>query len=714
MLEGRTEVLTTEQFRFSKPEVARFFNLSLSRRELAAEMQRSGGWPIALQVARNQLERGAKGDNSVVQGFAENWIESRLFSGLGQDERDFLLDVGLFDWMDAALLDEVLQRVDSMHRLESMQVLAGLLEPVDSGATESWRLHPLVRGHCAERRRREDPLRFRAVSWRIAEALMRRGNTVLAMHHAIRGGDPVLAGRILERAGGVRLWIREGFVPIRAADRYLTEDTVSTRPRLALVRCLVLLMSRRLDEARKLLDEVAATSGADAGYGRDADFELLVDECIVRGAVALYGAERMDSDWVGGLSGAYARLTESRRLDPVTHGHMEYALCVLHQLRAEFNPALEHLAEARRLLAQSQYMRTHAELLRGQVAMAQGHVQEAESHYRTARRMARKNSVLDPMVPVAAEVMLQELALECDRVSSASEMRRAPRKLMTSCVPFSVLVAAGGVVIERELGAGRTAEALASANELLEYVRTVGLTSVARHLAALRISVLVDAERVGDAERAWRLENLPEDPEGCVDLTGQSWREMEAVACARLRYLVGNGRFDDGRLLARALISVAVERRLRRTLMRALALSVVLERRAGEPESAAGHLEKYLHLFAKSPYAWPLVMERADCEPVVTTFLDRNPDSPIRESARSLLAAIRRVADVRELVLGERERMVLERLASQRDKQIAAALGLTVHGLRYHMRKLFTRLGVHTRADAVRRARELGLIPDDS
>ena len=503
-------------------------------------------------------------------------------------------------------------------------------------------------------------------------------------------------------------------MPVQAADRYLTEDTVSTRPRLALVRCLVLLMSRRLDEARKLFGDVAATSGAGTGDGRDADFEFLVDACIVRGAIALYGAERMDSDWVRGLSGAYARLAESRRLDPVTHGHMGYALCVLHQLKAEFEPALERLAGARKLLAQSQYMRTHAEMLRGQVAMAQGHVQEAESHYRTARRLARKNTVLDPMIPVAAEVMLQELALECARVSSAAELRGTPRMLMTRCVPYSVLVAASGLVIELKLGAGRTAEALATANELLEYVRAVGLTSLARHLAALRIAVLVDAGRVGDAERAWPLENLPEDPADCVDLAGQGWREMEAVACARLRCLVASGRFDDGRRLARELRLVAVERRLRRTLMRALALSIVLERRAGEPESAVGHLEEFLGLFVESPYAWPLVRERAVCEPVVTMFLDRNPDSPFREGARSLLTGIRRVVHVRDMVLSERERMVLLRLERQRDKQIAAALGLTVDGVRYHMRKLFAKLGVGTRADAVRRARETGLIPDDS
>ena len=714
VLDSRAEVFTTEQLRFSKSEVARFFNLSLSRRQLAAEIERSLGWPFALQISRNQLERGADGDTGIARDLVENWIESRLFAGLGRDDRDFLLDVGLFDWMDAALLEEVLQRVDSMRRLESMRVLAGLLESVGSGAIEGWRLHPLVRGYCAERRLQENPRRFRVVNRRIAETLMRRGDTVSAVHHAVKGGDPESIGRILEQAGGVRLWVREGFVPIRAADRYMNEGIIATRPRLALVRCLVLLMSRRLDEARTLFREVAVTSAAGAGDGRDTDFEFLVDACIVRGVMALYGAEPIGSDWVRGLSDDYVRLLESRRLDPVTHGHMEYALCVMLQLKAEFDAALEHLARGQQYLAQSRYMSTHAEILRGQVAMARGRVQDAESHYRSARQMARKNRVLDPMAPVGAEVMLAELALECGRVSSAAELRGVSRVLMATCAPFSGYAGASGPVIELMLRAGRTAQALATADELLEHVRRVGLTALARYLAALRISVLVFAGRVGEAERAWRVEGLPEDSGGCVDLTGQSWREMEVVACARLRWLVASGRFDDGRHLARELRSVAVERCLRRTAMRALALSIVLEQRAGEPVSGVRHLEEFLSLFAESPYAWPLMQERAICEPVVAEFLDRKPDSQYRESARSLLAAIRGVDDVRDLVLSERERAVLVRLADQRDKQIAVALGLTVDGVRYHMRKLFTRLGVRTRADAVRRARELGLIPDDS
>ena len=60
--------------------------------------------------------------------------------------------------------------------------------------------------------------------------------------------------------------------------------------------------------------------------------------------------------------------------------------------------------------------------------------------------------------------------------------------------------------------------------------------------------------------------------------------------------------------------------------------------------------------------------------------------------------------------LTERQKTVLGRLAGQQDKEIAAALGMTPHGVRYHIRAIFGKLGVHRRTDAVRRARALGLL----
>ena len=209
VLDGRAEVLSADDLRFTGAEAADFFEGKLSGRRLDAVMSESAGWPFALRLARNEIERGAGDNPQASRKLVENWIESRLFDGLGALDREFLLDIGLFEWMDTALLDEVLERSDSIRRIDTMPVLAGLLEPVRDGEAEVWRLHPLVREHCARRRFRETPQRFRTVHRRIARALGRRGQTVAAMRHAVEAGDPALAGDLLEAAGGVRLYHRE-------------------------------------------------------------------------------------------------------------------------------------------------------------------------------------------------------------------------------------------------------------------------------------------------------------------------------------------------------------------------------------------------------------------------------------------------------------------------------------------------------------------------
>ena len=280
--------------------------------------------------------------------------------------------------------------------------------------------------------------------------------------------------------------------------------------------------------------------------------------------------------------------------------------------------------------------------------------------------------------------------------------------------PFQAYAAASGVALDRALADTGAEGALAALEEMLDYVRSVGLPALARYLSAMRVSLLVEACRPGEAQRCWREDGLPEDARACLDLEGQTWREMEALSCARLRLAIARGRFDEARGFAAGLRSATADRCLRRTLMRALTLSVVLERRAGDAGAAGRHLAEFLALFAETDYARPAVRERRACAPAVERFLDEAGDSPLREPARALLAAMRDADAGTDpaLRLSGREREILHRLEGQRDKAIAAELGLTPHGVRYHIRGLFAKLEVRSRGDAVRRARELGLLPD--
>ena len=81
------------------------------------------------------------------------------------------------------------------------------------------------------------------------------------------------------------------------------------------------------------------------------------------------------------------------------------------------------------------------------------------------------------------------------------------------------------------------------------------------------------------------------------------------------------------------------------------------------------------------------------------------------DHASGIEAAATPPADAPAEVLSERELAVLRFLPTNLSAgEIGGELFLSVHTVKTHMRKLYAKLDVHTRADAVQRARALGLL----
>jgi DNA-binding CsgD family transcriptional regulator len=67
---------------------------------------------------------------------------------------------------------------------------------------------------------------------------------------------------------------------------------------------------------------------------------------------------------------------------------------------------------------------------------------------------------------------------------------------------------------------------------------------------------------------------------------------------------------------------------------------------------------------------------------------------------------------VRSLGISARELKVLEELAAGRsNKEIAARLGVSPNTVKTHVARLFEKLGAKRRTDAIKQARELGIVP---
>lgn len=711
---GDGEILFADDLRFSKPDVARFFGPRATRREIASFARESSGWPIALRILKNEQRDGIRKDANAGKDIAENWMESRLLRGVSETDRDLLLDASLFEWIDSGLLDDVLETSDSQRRIEAIPALAGLLESVRGETADTLRLHPLIRGHCAKWRFRETPDRFRRIHLRIAKALARRGETVAAMRHANEAGDSRLIVDILESAGGTRLWIREGLAQLQVADGLLTAQLVEDHPRIALFRCFVMVMSGRFEEARRRYRDHAAKRRDFAESPVSKDIEYQLDDTIVHGALALYGCERMESKAVKTALASQERFTAIDEIDPLTRGFLEYGLCIGHNLKAEFGAALDRAQRALRCAPERHSaIRLYVNLQRGQVAMARGQVVQAECCYTRALDWARKNYLREPGAAAFGEGFAAELNLERNRISGIRTPAPSLEAQFDGSAPFASAAAQTGVILDLTRQRRGIDDALSAAEGMLVASREADLPMLVRYLASERVSLLVLAGRLEEAERAWRFDRLPRQVAGCLDLKGQSWREMEALACARLRLLIAREEFEAGRTFLHSLDSVATDRDLRRVGMRALSLAIVLEHTAGRPAAAERYLVRFLRLYGETDYARPFVRERTACLPLLETFVANKPESPEAAEARRLLTLFDRgeAPEQAEPSFSHRELQVLQRLGTLPDIEIAAALDITKAGVRYHVGNIFAKLGVHDRRTAVSRAGQIGLLP---
>ena len=713
LLQGRGIAIAVEDLRFGKPDVARFFGRRLSRGELTEITETSRGWPIALCIHRNVRGRGASTD---VQEIAANWIESRLWHGLSGEDQDLVLDIGLFDWIDADLVDEVLP-VGSMRRIGTIPALAGLVQSV-GGTSLAMYLHPLVRQYCTARRLRETPERYRSIHRALAEVVAHSGNVVVAMRHAVEAQDSRLVGEIVEDAGGFRIWLLEGLVRLRSVEELLTSEVLALFPRLGLLRCIGLIIAGELEASRDVYADLHAQT---EGFTRDRDGgnnrELQIDDVAFRYLLASCGCQGIASPEMTALASSVQDIADDGDLDPFLQGIAKHATGEIELARANLGRAQGWLTRARaQLVRKSRYMTMHVDWRLGTLAMVEGRVDDAARLYARAQRTAKDGFLQEAGPTVIADVLATELNLERSKIASPTRRRhKAPDVLAESGAWLDTYAAAIEASVQLALEDGRPADAAEEIEQASVFAARTERTTLTRCLVSWRVSLLVAADRTEEAERLWSEAGLPEDVDTLVDLDCQTWREMEAISCAALRLYTAQSRFDAARELADAMLAVCADRGLKRTRMRGLALAMVLEHRAGNPTGACARLAEYIGLFADTDYVRPLVREREISLVTMNALLESGIERRLHNAVASLRGVLenrpRERSDDDVPTLTVREHEILQRLERWRDKEIGAALDLSEDGVRYHVKKIFQKLSVKSRFEASHRARSMGILP---
>ena len=706
VLAGSAVVVSTEQLRFSRSEIGQFFGGSLTRKELTETVERTAGWPVAVRIDRTMQTVGSAEGIERGKALTRNFLDARLLRRLSDRDRALLLDLAVFDWVDADLVDEVLESTDTRLRVEGLLALDGLLTPLDRNDAVR-RLHPFVKEHCLRLLSERDPVRKRDLHRGIAEALARRHQLIPAWRHAAATGDRPFLGEMMERVGIFRMWLRDRMTCLAAADRFLTPALLEEFPRLALIRCVARRLRLQFDEARALyrttkprLDDMAGRRGEEYLPA------MLIDRLFTE--VSLVGAHfRADRDANRAEIEAVARGSAPAEAALLACG-LHISSCISDYQTARFETCRQHGLAALSQMGQDGYR--HGEIFvnlhLGMAAMSQGRVEEAANRYAIARRGTRTYFASDAALATITDALVIELDIERYR-TKAIEQRTVTGLTELRGAWLDAHAAAVGVAAELTLARHGADVGIEFLTQEIAKVRAMGLATIVRYASALCSFFLVEAGRADRAEQVWQDERLPADVADLIDLDRQSWREMEVSSCARIRLLTELGDRDAARDLANRLRGIASERGLTRTLMRALVLSMTID---ADTDRAVEPLVEFLRLTRSTDYLRPLVRHRDVSRRLLTRLLDKDPEPEVHEAARAALGHLDGPPRPSAPVFSAREQAVLAELGKGlRNREIADRLGISEDGVRHHLKNIYRKTGTTDRSDAVRRATSMGL-----
>jgi LuxR family maltose regulon positive regulatory protein len=689
-LTGELTEIRAAELEFTVAEAGELLGGVVSEPDVARLHARTEGWAAGLRLAALSLGRHEAPARFVAEFSGSertvaDYLLGEVLAVAPDDVRHLLLRTCILERVCGPLADALTGRDDGARLLGALEEANAFVVAVDV-AREWFRYHHLLSDLLRLELRREAPGEIPELHRRAAGWLEEHGHHVEAIRHALAARDRELAGELLGRH-----WFQlvlDGEEATLASLLAALPDTSDAE--VAAIAAAGHLVDRGWAEADALLAAARRAVGD------------VPPERRGRTEATLATVELLRARLVGDLgaidAGADALLRGEADPELRALGLMNLGVAETWTLRLA--DAVPHLEEALALAKQtgSPYIEISCLTALGAVANLRQRLDEADSRFDQAIAIAeRLGWATHPVIAVASMLRAQVL-LDRGRVAEAEPwLERAERILAGGREPAATV-------------------ALWHAKGILEYYRGDFAGAAAAFQAGERmVDVLRAPHLLAGLEAQWQLRALlaagDAGPARAALATsredGPHWCNLEA------RVRLADGDAPGAAAAVAPVLATPVPEFLVNMEVEALLLDGVARLRMGDPAAAERSVERALALTAPEGRVWipstvPGARELLTAHPVHRTA---HP-----EHLRRLLdhlAGIEPapVAAAPAEALSERELSVLRLLPTNLSAaEIGGELFLSVHTVKTHMRRLYAKLDVHTRAEAVQSARALGLL----
>jgi LuxR family maltose regulon positive regulatory protein len=281
---GQMTEIRADDLRFTTEETSAFLNqtlgLTLDAGQVAALEARTEGWIAGLQLAALSM-KGTQDIAGFVSTFSGSnrhvidYLAEEVLTQQSQETQDFLHQTSILDRFCAPLCNVVTGRNDSDEMLRWLEQANLFLVPLDD-RREWYRYHRLFADLLRQRLLRSEPtlaleLRRRASQWYEQNGLIEE-----AIAHALKGEDAERAAFLIEQAAEPTL-MRGEFATFLSWVEALPAEVARARPLLHIYHTGIQLMNGlSLPVAEARLQEVMKAESSQTVSGAVATFQTLI------------------------------------------------------------------------------------------------------------------------------------------------------------------------------------------------------------------------------------------------------------------------------------------------------------------------------------------------------------------------------------------------------------------------------------------------------
>lgn len=726
LLEGRLYRYGPAQLAFDEGEISRLLGqhgmdarAPVPKALVDGLLERTQGWPAVLRLIAITLQDGEGRPDHLLQNLLERrqevteYLGKVLLSRLPERTARFLLGVALLRRFDAALAAATTGMDDAAALIEDLDRRAVPLS-ASSDAALPYALHPLVREFLLVRLRRDDPALMRALADRASRWLTTHQRIDAAIDLSLDAGDTDGAVALIDRFSRSAARHLGRHASFLYWCNKLPRDQLIRFPRIQVIRVWSLNVIRRYVEADQIL----------------ADLELAVEQAPAAerdGVRALVDLEQcvqltLRDQWIDLAPRVRNWLARWPQAD-VLHRGMAYTMMGCGEIASsEFESALDNLQNGHQLFeeAGAHYVQAWAGMWSASVMTKQG-------HYRQALRccdevVANVAARLGGQTP--AEIMVHGLRglllYELNRLDEAGvALEHGLTALIEQSSVDSLIM--GTVALARLQNARHmhldALETLAE-GEALGWSHDLPRLAIA--LATERIDLLLRQNEPVQAAELWRALKRTVQRRGstaCDLALGDKASRIDA----RLALL--GGAFGPAAEFVEPALAQAVRTGQKRKQVELLMLQALAAHGAQDAPLAFGRLRRALEIAMSEGYVRVFADEGEPLRILLAEFFEtqdtQDRRAAMREYVRILLDALTpetpRDAAVSSAnaaaALTRRELKILAKLQSSlSNRELADALFITEGTLKWHLKNIYSKLGVASRIAAITEGRARGLI----